>query len=628
MEPDAGMADGVRKRVSTACEACRATKVRCRPSETPDVCQKYRPASSPFPLAGPGCLAFKRECISRTCPRPRRWQDSRLFHQSSSSSPPVGPSSTFTIDFAMPARSELGNGIELLRHSHEQLLDRLFPDDGGSDQQQWTWPGTADVQTPSTASAQSHFISIHEGHAKPLFNLASAESLLHSFRCTKLEHLPCIVLSADESVPHLAATRPFVLLAILAASAAPQGHGLYDDEFRRVLGHKLVAGGERSLELLQGILIYCSWYPFHLRPKEKLGFQYLRMAMDLIHDLELARELPATMDPTDQELHGIRAYLTYFHLTTTHFISWKKNPYMPSIYTPWTATYCDVLQGNARVEGDAVLAALCRNSCALYEAFQVTHEHSGQQHHHRRLILSGLATKLAEARATVSPAVASSLPFSLQCSFIDVYLDCGSLMRLPRATRQRPGGDGVLPLLPGKMHECVVKLRRLLDSLAALDEAVFPCFTVDDWLRLILTVALSLRLSFPMPECPEFDSSWARSQLQFDQFLGRMGSEMDSTSASKKVDVLSASRVIMGVIKAKYHGRLRALEERQAPPPEKAHGCPMFDTFLEPYLPLWEAGIGHAPLPSGSGEGSTVPLPVFHDLWATMTMNWAGQDNC
>jgi hypothetical protein len=60
----------------------------------------------------------------------------------------------------------------------------------------------------------------------------------------------------------MAQTRPFVLLAILAATSGLQslyGHNLYDEEFRKILALKFVAGGERSLELLQGLLIYCAW---------------------------------------------------------------------------------------------------------------------------------------------------------------------------------------------------------------------------------------------------------------------------------------------------------------------------------------------------------------------------------
>lgn len=75
-------------------------------------------------------------------------------------------------------------------------------------------------------------------------------------------HLPCIALAEDATVPQLAAKKPFLLLAILAAASGSrtlQGHSLYDAEFRKVLGLKFVAGGERTLELLQGLVIYCAW---------------------------------------------------------------------------------------------------------------------------------------------------------------------------------------------------------------------------------------------------------------------------------------------------------------------------------------------------------------------------------
>ena len=33
-------AEGPKKRISTACEACRLTKIRCQPSHVPGVCKK------------------------------------------------------------------------------------------------------------------------------------------------------------------------------------------------------------------------------------------------------------------------------------------------------------------------------------------------------------------------------------------------------------------------------------------------------------------------------------------------------------------------------------------------------------------------------------------------------------
>jgi len=127
---------------------------------------------------------------------------------------------------------------------------------------------------------------------RPQFNLDSATSLLATFRDSMsplpipilplplprypyhkrsqppnplpvmLPHFPCVVLSPEATVSDLARERPFVLLAVLAVASSTrtlQGHSLYDEEFRKILGLKIVAGGERSIELLEGLIVYVAW---------------------------------------------------------------------------------------------------------------------------------------------------------------------------------------------------------------------------------------------------------------------------------------------------------------------------------------------------------------------------------
>lgn len=120
---------------------------------------------------------------------------------------------------------------------------------------------SAEGSLSSPPSSTSPSYPIEDMHGQPRFNLASAESLLTFFH-SMLPRFPCILLPAGATVRSLAATKPFVLLAILASASGSrtlQGHRLYDAEFRKVLGLKFVAGGERCLELLQGLLIYCAW---------------------------------------------------------------------------------------------------------------------------------------------------------------------------------------------------------------------------------------------------------------------------------------------------------------------------------------------------------------------------------
>lgn len=104
-------------------------------------------------------------------------------------------------------------------------------------------------------------ISLTSLGIQPQFNLGSAQKLLDGFG-DMLAFCPMVILPEGANVKSMASQSPFLLLAILAAASCSsnlQGFNLYDDEFRKVLGLKFVTSGERSLELLQGLLVYNAW---------------------------------------------------------------------------------------------------------------------------------------------------------------------------------------------------------------------------------------------------------------------------------------------------------------------------------------------------------------------------------
>ncbi|KAG8415403.1 hypothetical protein J3458_009253 [Metarhizium acridum] len=614
MNLDAGVGDNpARKRVATACEACRATKIRCQPSDQPGVCKK--------------CLESKRECISRTTPRPRRPrkhaspQDQRL-HQAQAA--PPGPSSTFSIDFSVSTGSEVDDNFETLRDTHHVVIDRLFPED---DEEMSPFPDSvSSFQTPKSSSAQSH--SIHDFHTKPSFNVASAESLLTSFR-SMLTYFPFITLPEDIPIRQMAAAKPFVLLSILSSTSGSktlQGHTLYDEEFRKVLGLKFVAGGERSLELLQGLLIYCAWYPFHLRPKNKQAFQYMRMAADMVHDLELDQEQPDlnmwsdTPNLTDEQLDRIRVYVGYFYVVSSFLATWKRSKGIDIPYTSWTARCCEMLEKHGKTQGDLVLAAQTRVSRILCQATKTLNGKYDQVDEDRCIMVAGFKFELAQIESSLAFPLNMSVSLKIQILFIKVFLDSGTLLRFPRPPPSESYKLEPSPLANAKLHDCVYSTAAFYQELMSLEDAAFSCFTIVDWSRPILATILGIRLSFRIPECPDWDSEWARSQLKLDDFLARMSQQKsDLTPASKKVDILSASRTVMGVVREKYQKRLAAVE-RQSKSPARIT-CPMLDGSVEPYFPVWDAALKPPLMMEALGEGPD-GQPVFQDLWTAMTMGW------
>ncbi|CAM1502173.1 Fc.00g041570.m01.CDS01 [Cosmosporella sp. VM-42] len=583
-----------RKRISTACEACRATKIKCQPSDQPGVCRNV--------LDGP---------------------------QERPSTPASGPSKTFTIDFDVPSQPEVDENFDTLRDSHAHFIDSLFPPAADSDPLSFASSPMTNFPTPPSSS---HTHSIQSLHAKPQFNLDSAASLLASFR-GMLVNFPCIVLKPEDTVSSLAATRPFVLLAILAASSGSktlQGHSLYDEEFRKVLGLKFVAGGERSLELLQGILIYCAWYPFHLRPKNKQAMQYVRMAGDLAHDLELDQEPPELSnashpDLTSQQLDRIRAYLGWYYAVSALMTAWKKLHQLAAPFTPWTATCCDILMRNSEVEGDLSLATLVRIASNTNAANEAIYESTEQQ---TQLLLLGLETQQRELRLAMLPHLARSTSVKIADIFFDLYLYGGALLRVPRA---RSYSKAFVQVCSVRLRRSVATLKKFFAFILSLEQSAFSCFASNDWTKFILGVILAVRISFPLPECPDWDSTWARSELRFDEFLDRMCKDTDLTPLNTRVDVLSASRVVLRVVKAKYDRRLAALNTPAEATPGANQGCPMLDGSLEQYFPVWDAGFGTNPTPFGTNPTSETPprgpdgqpQMMFHDVWATMTMGWA-----
>ncbi|KAF4445313.1 hypothetical protein F53441_10925 [Fusarium austroafricanum] len=525
--------------------------------------------------------------------------------------PPPAPSKTFTIDFEVPTQTDVDENFDNLRDSHAQFIDAIFPSDPDTDLSSFEDSPLTGFPTPSS----SHTHSIQSLHAKPQFNLDSAESLLVSFR-GMLVHYPVIVLKPDETVAGLAATKPFVLLAILAAASGSrtlQGHTLYDEEFRKVLGLKFVAGGERSMELLQGILIYCAWYPFHLRPKNRQAFQYYRMAGDLADDLDLDQEIPNLNntipgDMSSMQLDRLRAYLAYHYAVSTFIGTWKKMDLLVPKWTPWTATCCELLQRHAQVDGDVSLSYLVRLANMTNTANNSVRDNDPQ----------GDERDYGATSLSFSGSIA---PVKLAHMFFDIFLQGGAIFYLTRTNPRKPH---FIHPSAARLARCVNNIRVLFDHLHNLDS--FTYFTSVDWIKFILSVILAVRLSFPITDVPDWDHAWARQHLRFDEFLEFMcdGPE-DLTPSSKSVDVLSASRVILRVLKAKYDRRVAMLTAPSLSTKGVGHqGCPMFDKDMQPYISAWDTefdmnSVMLTPGPNMEGQ------PMYHDLWATMTMGWANE---
>ncbi|KZL76366.1 Zn(II)2Cys6 transcription factor [Colletotrichum tofieldiae] len=633
-----------RQRVTNACEACRAAKVKCQTSVQPGICRR--------------CLEFKRECVFRTGPRTRRPRQSRLNQDAPRLPPPPGPSKTFSIDFEMPQLEE-PDDLENLAARHDKYFEEFLPpsdmesidvmlglEDPGSG------PYSSISSPPSSGSGPS--ISVSNLGLKPQFNLDSAEKLLRTFR-VMLKHFPCVVLPPDATVASLSKTKPFLLLAILStasASNALQGHTLYDEEFRKILGLKFVVGSERTMELLQGLLIYTAWYPFHLRPKSKQAFHYVRMAAEILHDLDLNHppyQGAGVSTPfTPDQMEGIRAYLSCYYLVTAHVLpslqyfrkttltysrfamAWARTSLLSLPYTSWTTTCCDLLERTSALKGDHTLAWLARLLHITEEASTMTKnvpatEQAKQQAH---FMFLGLDSQLRDWQNQIPRSLGDVASIKIASLFTEIFLLAGPVYRLTATSKV--GDPSLGPPIPApRLERCLMLLRSFFDFFVNLDRNAFVEISSIDWGRFIQATIVAIRLSFPLPLCPGWDHARAREQLQFDSYLAKLSAHHDElTPSTKSMDVFSASKVVFAVIKRKYEGRVANIDTPVNKLPRSIRGCPMFDGSLEPYFPIWDQDLNrdgsHGLVPPVLNGTPTVAndQPAYTDLWATMTMGW------
>ncbi|KAK0671207.1 hypothetical protein QBC41DRAFT_354425 [Cercophora samala] len=670
--------------------------------------------------------------------------------------PPPGPSKTFTIDIPMPADDDVTDSFEVLRLAHESSVNNLVPhlssgeddqdeppiydydyDDQARDNANMDWLNT-EQHSNCGSVISSHASSLPVGASalstppssitaattgpggggggggagsirskqksrmvaslglQPQFNVDSAGKLLETFTGVMLNHFHCLVIDPErDTVASMAKERPFVLLAVLAAASGSrtlQGHSLYDEEFRKILGLKFVAGGERSLELLQGLVVYIAWYPFHLRPKNKQAWQYLRMAVDIVFDLEL-NEDPGTdrvdVPPTEARLEEVRTFAA----------TWGRNPTLT--YNAYTAHCCDMLSRYSSLKGDQILVWQVRLQRLVEETNDLRRTqrgggaHSQQTEYQINLMIRGMETQLKEWEACMSQELKNIPSIRIPLLFTPLFLSGAPLLKLP-STKLTPSLDPSQTTFradPAKLASIIPTLCAFYEYFLSLPAAEINAFMGQEWGSFILVIILGFRMSFPLAVCPEWDDKLARERMGMGRFLERMCASSDEETERQKgqgdgkgvvgegkgksMDVLSASRIVISVLKKKFDKRVQKVErerrEREEQERQKgligrvvgglglgggggqqqqqqvgaqAHdpsigGCPMIDGSMEGYYAYWDetftntAGLGGGgfQLPGGHpavGVGGTVSqqqqqtMPqVSNDLWGAMTMAWA-----
>jgi hypothetical protein len=146
--------------------------------------------------------------------------------------------------------------ISLLQQHHQDVFNEFLP--LGDRALLPPTPVTA-VQTPQSGPIYNRTKSEHvpPNHS---ITIDQAEALLSVFH--EMKHFfPFVVIPENASIKSMSRKSPFLLLGILFAASSTdiQMNNQLDHEFKRVLGEKVILEGRKSLDFLQGLLVYNAW---------------------------------------------------------------------------------------------------------------------------------------------------------------------------------------------------------------------------------------------------------------------------------------------------------------------------------------------------------------------------------
>jgi hypothetical protein len=247
------------------------------------------------------------------------------------------------------------------------------------------------THTPTDATATGLDSAQSESIDETLSINASAheiEVLFDRYQRLMAPHMPFVILPPRTTARSLQDSEPFLLQAITTVASF---HSMAQQQIMakglvRSLCERLFINGQKTLGLLQGILIFANWYNPHLyTPRNSTNI--LHLAMALISDLDLDRG-PGEKEPihATMKIYGIsrparllsnderRAVLGTFYLTSVLFTSFRKVDVLQ--WSPWLTECCNTLVEARDYESDDHLVQIVQMQRIMQEAMFIEHSNA------------------------------------------------------------------------------------------------------------------------------------------------------------------------------------------------------------------------------------------------------------
>jgi hypothetical protein len=456
----------------------------------------------------------------------------------------------------------------------------------------WPSPGPPLPAVPPSAPSTNHrhptqqILSNDVSMSYPGGAAVSADPL-NIFRSELAKHCPWVVVPLDTTSDELRQTRPLLFLSICVAAAYrdPPRQAELGRKFRDHLVSQLLPTGEKSLDLLQGLLVAINWYQFHTLVSVHLT-NLLHLAMAQVVELGLGRRLhaldrqrpaisglKALLSDEDAcrqnqppSLDGPRAYLACFSFSAVISICIKKMDPMP-----WNGRMeecCRLLSERREYPSDVGLLRqiqLYRIAGRISQAlpFDELECDAGASTQPIRMCIKSFHRDLQDFRKSSCDSMSD--PAGSRSLLMEFYIVEMYLYEIGFQPSSKGDDDSLLRL--DLLYSCLLSAKAFFEALFSVPPATFITSTYLSTPHLLHALAVLSKLS--LLDDADWDLGHVRQTLDFAQVIDRVlvmikeiEAELPQPRDSSRIDRLARIASQMEQLKERYFNRLATLERR------------------------------------------------------------------
>ncbi|OAP61373.1 hypothetical protein AYL99_03576 [Fonsecaea erecta] len=495
------------ERKHAACKECREKKLRCVPSDDGgDACN-----------SDDWCLATRCSRLGKQCQVPEVKQRKR--------------------------KARLRGRVEQLESSYSEILsllrsEKTAGDTNGMAAMSNSTPSYTDSQLSQNASLVSPS-GFHSGQSDATNNFLldipsdECEKLMSDFRRMSSHHFPYVLIPEPCPVASLMEERPMLYQAILVSTTwrNPARQSALKDKFLRDLGDRYFIKSERSLDLLQALIVYFGWCQWHAYP---VATQVYRLASLVV---ALAAELGIDQKPMNVTQHDMivgsnitltqcseavsskfwsyearRAYMGAYTISTFGCIMFRK----PCIltYTQYLEDCAASLAADPQYPSDTTLIHMIR-TLRVAEEITYTFDHGSKEKvgelndEKIALLVRALSKQIEDWKAALPPgafSIGKPLPVRLETGLLahSISVIPGRLQRFYYSSKAYMREVGLYGLLQGQVpsatrvsiiYDCFHCTMKYLSTVVDCPLDEMADWTALDWRAMNFLIMLSTKSS-------------------------------------------------------------------------------------------------------------------------------------